>query len=135
MSDETEKECRLTYAEGRKISMEAQKPYETATFVMIGGAFIILAAVGAYLFIDSVWGCMDYSSIDALLDRGEISGAVAEFLREEYRSSVISIGASPAIGSLFASMGFAVLGKYASKRALAEANDAKEGDADGASDS
>lgn len=123
MSEETE--CRLTYREGREIAEKAMRPYSLAMLMAFLTGMIVMCMCGIVIVTDSLYGMLNYGDIDALLREGEISEAVADYLKMSRRESILDLGVEGLIGGSAAAMGFASLGEAMRKRALKEANEEK----------
>lgn len=123
MKDE-EDACRLTYKEGRRIRMEAGRPYMRAALTALIPAGIL---AGATLMTELMDGTLlsRPPDLDVLLAQGEISQPVHDYLKH------YAMGLGPAIaGTIFGAMGtmlaMVTLSDHASKEALKKANDEKE---------
>ena len=120
MSGETE--CRLTFEEGRRIRREAEKPYyrKIALCMIIAWAFLCGFMLLADIKYDVLWE--GSKAMENRILAGDFQAIVDYF---DYRS-IRSAGPTAAIAFILCGMGYAILGYFAGKKALKEANEEKE---------
>lgn len=118
----TDKECKLTYKEGRKIAAKAEKPYSMAALAMTALFALLTGMILIFQWMD---GIPMHTITESMyfVDSGEISQELAWYLRKSYDGAMIIGGIFGMMGSLFLTM---TLSSEARKKALEEANEEKE---------
>lgn len=118
---EDETECRLTFAEGRRIRREAEKPYWLKTTLCMLAAFAFLAGMSLYADIeyDVLW-----EGIKGIENR-ILAGDFQAIVDYHHYNSLMDTGVIFSIIFILFAMGYAILGHLAGKKALKEANEGK----------
>lgn len=120
----SEDKCRLTYAEGNRIRLEAQKPYyKGMAFCMTVGAIIIIAGSAANHLLAGIPIAGDGAEILGERILGGDAGAIETLTDYMSRGTFTSLMAGCWIGGAIA---LAFFGDIRAKEALKEANEKKE---------
>lgn len=119
----SDKECKLTYKEGRKIAAKAEKPYSAAMLAIMIIFALLTGMILIFQWLDGIPMHPITESMSYFVDSGEISQELAWYLRKSYDGAMIMGGIFGMMSSLFLTM---FLSSEARKKALEEANEEKE---------